>query len=37
MFTGKDIKNMNIIKKEEFKKMNKDINSNYLDDLYKEL
>ena len=37
MFTGKDIKNMNIIKKEEFIKMNKDINSNYLDDLYKEL
>ena len=37
MFTGKDIKNMNIIKKEEFKKMNKDINSNYLDDLYEEL
>ena len=37
MFTGKDIKNMNIIKKEEFIKMNKDINSNYLDDLYEEL
>ena len=37
MFTRKDIKNMNIIKKEEFKKMNKDINANYLDELYEEL
>ena len=37
MFTRKDIKNMNIIKKEEFKSMNKDINANYLDELYEEL
>ena len=37
MFTRKDIKNMNIIKKDEFKKMNKDINASYLDDLYEEL
>ena len=37
MFTRKDIKNMNIIKKDEFKSMNKDINANYLDDLYEEL
>ena len=37
MFTRKDIKNMNIIKKDEFKSMNKDINANYLDELYEEL
>ena len=37
MFTRKDIKNMNIIKKDEFKSMNKDIDSSYLDDLYDEL
>ena len=37
MFTRKDIKNMNIIKKDEFKSMNKDINSSYLDELYEEL
>ena len=37
MFTRKDIKNMNVIKKDEFKSMNKDINAKYLDDLYEEL
>ena len=37
MFTRKDIKNMNIIKKDEFKSMNKDIDSSYLDELYDEL
>ena len=37
MFTRKDIKNMNIIKKDEFKSMNKDIDANYLDGLYEEL
>ena len=37
MFTRKDIKNMNIIKKDEFKSMNKDINPTYLDELYEEL
>ena len=37
MFTRKDIKNMNIIKKNEFKSMNKDIDSSYLDELYDEL
>ena len=37
MFTRKDIKNMNIIKKDEFQSMNKDINSSYLDELYEEL
>ena len=37
MFTRKDIKNMNIIKKEEFKSMNKDIDANYLSELYEEL
>ena len=37
MFTRKDIKNMNIIKKEEFKSMNKDIDEKYVDDIYEQL
>jgi len=37
MFTRKDIKNMNVIKKEEFKNMNHDIDSDYVDRLYDEL
>ena len=37
MFTRKDIKNMNSIKKDEFIKMNKSIDSNYLGKLYIEL
>ena len=37
MFTRKDIKNMNVIKKEEFKSMNKDIDPNYINKLYDEL
>ena len=37
MFTRKDIKNMNIIKKDEFKSMNKDIDPTYLDELYEEI
>ena len=37
MFTRKDIKNMNVIKKDEFKSMNKDIDSSYINDLYDEL
>ena len=37
MFTRKDIKNMNVIKKEEFKSMNKDIEPSYADDLYEKL
>ena len=37
MFTRKDIKNINIIKKEEFISMNKDINSAFLMDLYEKL
>ena len=37
MFTRKDIKNMNVIKKEEFKSMNKDIEPSYSDDLYEKL
>ena len=37
MFTRKDIKNMNIIKKEEFKSMNKDIDPTYADELYETL
>ena len=37
MFTRKDIKNMNVIKKEEFKSMNKDIEPSYADELYEKL
>ena len=37
MFTRKDIKNMNTIKKEEFINMNKQINENYLSTLYDQL
>ena len=37
MFTRKDIKNMNSIKKEEFIKMNKSIDKDYLGKLYMEL
>ena len=37
MFTRKDIKNMNSIKKDEFIKMNKSIDSKYLGKLYIEL
>ena len=37
MFTRTDIKNMNIIKKDEFINMNKDINPNYLKELYDQL
>ena len=37
MFTRKDIKNMNVIKKDEFKSMNKDIDPNYINKLYDEL
>ena len=37
MFTRKDIKNMNVIKKPEFKSMNKDIDEAYVDALYDEL
>jgi hypothetical protein len=37
MFTRKDIKNMNIIKKPEFITMNSDCNADYLSDLYDNL
>ena len=37
MFTRKDIKKMNIIKKEEFVNMNKDIRENIVSSLYEEL
>ena len=37
MFTRKDIKNMNVIKKPEFKSMNKDIDEAYVDALYDKL
>ena len=37
MFTRKDIKNMNTIKKEEFINMNKQINETYLTTLYDQL
>ena len=37
MFTRKDIKNMNVIKKDEFKSMNKDIDPSYINDLYDDL
>ena len=37
MFTRKDIKNINIIKKEEFIAMNKDIQDNVLVDIYDKL
>ena len=37
MFTRKDIKNLNIIKKEEFINMNKDINEIFLNDVYDQL
>ena len=37
MFTRKDIKNMNVIKKPEFKSMNKDIDESYVDALYDKL
>ena len=37
MFTRKDIKNMNVIKKDEFKSMNKDIDPTYINKLYDEL
>ena len=37
MFTRKDIKNMNIIKKEEFVSMNKDIQEDFLINIYEEL
>ena len=37
MFTRKDIKNMNVIKKDEFKNMNKEIEPSYINVLYDEL
>ena len=37
MFTRKDIKNINIIKKEEFVNMNKDVQENIVITLYEEL
>ena len=37
MFTRKDIKNMNVIKKEEFIKMNGNIKEDYLSEIYDEL
>ena len=37
MFTRKDIKNMNVIKKEEFIKMNGNIKEDYLIEIYDEL
>ena len=37
MFTRKDIKIKNVIKKEEFIKMNEDLSKEYLDKLYDEL
>ncbi len=37
MFTRKDIKNMNVIKKPEFLSMNKDIEPGYVEKLYDEL
>jgi hypothetical protein len=37
MFTRKDIKNMNVIKKEEFIKMNGNIKEEYLSEIYDEL
>ena len=37
MFTRKDIKNMKVIKKEEFIKMNEEISKTYLETLYDEL
>ena len=37
MFTMTDIKNMNVIKKPEFISMNKDISTEYVDELYDEL
>ena len=37
MFTRKDIKNMNVIKKEEFRNMNNKINDNYLNFIYDQL
>ena len=37
MFTRKDIKNMNVIKKEEFIKMNGNIKEEYLCEIYDEL
>ena len=37
MFTRKDIKNINIIKKEEFVNMNKDVQENIVISLYEEL
>ena len=37
MFTRKDIKNMNVIKKEEFIQMNKDIRENIISSIYDQL
>ena len=37
MFTRIDIKNMNIIKKEEFKSMNKNVDEKYVDVIYEQL